>query len=240
MRGLTLTFFSSRHELTHSAMSDVPVEEQILLKYGQLLKPLSRSDLIAESPLFCPRDDLYSVQSSRDCSDRTAALLHAAADFVDAILSLGLLLGDPHTPQFGQYEAAKSALDTFLLVENGGITHVDYVYECCRLAALMMVCAVDTGISFSEVDNTLVDQLKSTMQKTDIGNTWGQMSGVLWWVCLIGASAATIGKPQHSYIDTVLRQTMHVLTYKSPLFEASTIATMNFIKLKALFGLPER
>jgi len=46
----------------------------------------------------------------------------------------------------------------------------DYIYESCRLAALLMIAALDARVPFAELDTPLVGQLKSAMQKTAIGD----------------------------------------------------------------------
>ena len=216
----------------------MPIEEQILIQYGQVYPSLSKIDNSAESPLFRPLDDFYSIKRAKDCSEKLFGLLHAVADLVDATMSLAPILEDDNTPPLVQYESAKSALDALLSNEEENPMHIDYIYKCCRLAALLTARHIDTGTPFSELDEAIVGELKAALKKTDIGNTWGQLSGVLLWICLVGVSAATIGKPQHGYFDTLLRLTMNALVYSSPVFEASTIATANFVKIKNMSGIP--
>lgn len=221
-------------------MSGVPIEEHLLIKYVENIPTVSKSDVFAESPLFCPLDDFYNIRSSGACSERIIRLLHSTKRLVDATLAMDPTLGDSGVVDIQEYELAKTQLNEMLLVEEKDPMQADYVYESCRLASLLMARAIDTGTPFSELDNRIADQLKFAMQKTDIGNVWGPLSGVLWWVCLVGASVATIGAPQHRYMDTVLRQTMHDLIYKSPFYEAMTVATAKFVRIKALLGLSKR
>lgn len=188
-------------------------------------------------------DEFYSIRGSKECSNQVVSLLHATADYIDATLlldGLDTLIEGSAKLGLDQYELAKAGLEPFLSFNEEGTTHTDYVYESCRLATVLMVDAIETGTSFSELDISLVQQLKSALQMTDIGNAWGQLSGVLYWVTLVGHSAAAIGRPQHGYLDSCLRLVMNTLTYRSPVFEASTIATARLVKIKGLLGVPKR
>jgi len=224
---------SNRHAFVHAAVRNTPIKNDLLASYGHIPRPISNSELIAESPLFCPRDDFYSIRSLESCSEGTLRILHATKSLVDATLDIN----DPtpsQEPELSRrrYETAKSQL-TVLLSATSDRMHVDYVYECCRLAALIMSRAIDTGTPLKETDNYPISELKSAMQKTDIGSAWGRMSGVLFWIVLVGASAAVIGTPHHSYMESALRHVYVELTYKSPLFEAMTIASSNFVSIQS-------
>jgi len=86
----------------------------------------------------------------------------------------------------------------------------DLVYEACRIAALIYTTAIDMSVPFSvaathvssvgqrttQVPTThyvSTELLLGALGRTDIANLWKYMSGVLYWVCAVGArTSATI------------------------------------------------
>jgi hypothetical protein len=92
----------------------------------------------------------------------------------------------------------------------------DWVYEACRIAAVIYTRAI-TGLepfskvgecshsnaSFNSVDSasgrsttclpstqSLPEELFEALRKTDLENVWKDTAGVLYWVCAVGAAAA--------------------------------------------------
>ncbi|CAA9962576.1 hypothetical protein P3342_002263 [Pyrenophora teres f. teres] len=79
----------------------------------------------------------------------------------------------------------------------------DWIYESCRLAALIYCRSLVHGTSFADSANTvytgapgprsdtLLSALHDAIGKTDVQNCWGlDLSGVFLWVTLIGAAAS--------------------------------------------------
>jgi hypothetical protein len=58
----------------------------------------------------------------------------------------------------------------------------DFVYECCRLTALLQVTMLESPCR-TEI-GSLVTQLKEALKKTELTNCWGNMLGVLWWILM--------------------------------------------------------
>ncbi|KAH9221726.1 hypothetical protein DL95DRAFT_381514, partial [Leptodontidium sp. 2 PMI_412] len=48
---------------------------------------------------------------------------------------------------------------------------------------------------------SLVGQLTETLKETDIGNAWGDMLGVLYWITITG-TAACPNNPGHQFMDS--------------------------------------
>jgi hypothetical protein len=82
-------------------------------------------------------------------------------------------------------------------------TFLNWVYESCRLAALIYCRSILHGSSLAnsaaamyvnadhEVTNvTLLSALHAAVMQTDTRNCWGEMRGVFLWVSLIGGAAA--------------------------------------------------
>ena len=79
----------------------------------------------------------------------------------------------------------------------------DWVYECCRLAALISSTAIFHRISFSAAARgpylpasatataiPLTRSLSAALAQTDFSDGWGDMAGCLLWVALVGGAAA--------------------------------------------------
>ncbi|CBX97065.1 hypothetical protein IAQ61_007992 [Plenodomus lingam] len=95
--------------------------------------------------------------------------------------------------------------------EAGHLFTDDWIYESCRIASLIYAAAIKVRISFPEAADPTRNSLYAesvrlsggskcttslsvllfkTLERTDIENTWGDLAGVLYWVCSIGAMSA--------------------------------------------------
>jgi hypothetical protein len=91
-------------------------------------------------------------------------------------------------------------------------TH-DWVYETCRIASLIYTTAIIQNVPFSVAADSfqdpailgshpstmlggypaaprLTEALYEALIRTDVASIWNNMSGVLYWVCAVGAAAA--------------------------------------------------
>ena len=91
----------------------------------------------------------------------------------------------------------------------------DWVYEACRIAAIIYASAIIMKVPFSVaaepgrsillsdtssianpitgghlLSTRLAEALYEVLERSNMQNIWGDMSGVLYWVCLVGAAAA--------------------------------------------------
>lgn len=89
----------------------------------------------------------------------------------------------------------------------------DWVYETCRIASLIYTTAIIQKVPFSAAADSIQDPaffeshsttmfegnavaprltaaLYEALIRTDIASIWNNMSGVLYWVCAVGAAAA--------------------------------------------------
>ena len=228
-----LILLANRHTFVHAAVSNNPINRDLLATYGTLSRPISNVEVIAESPLFCPRDDFYSLENAKRCSERTRGFLFATRSLVDATLNINRHTTDHGLEASGQrYEFALSQL-TALLSAKDNQMHVDYVYECCWIAALVMARAIDSktpfkemGTLFQETDGCPISDLRHRCKEP-----MSEVHGV--WIALVGASVAIVGTPHHSYMESTLRHVYLELAYKSSIFEAATIASMSFVRLQS-------
>jgi hypothetical protein len=60
--------------------------------------------------------------------------------------------------------------------------HNDFIYECCRLTALLQMTMLEDPCQ-TDI-RSLVTQLKEALKKTELTNYWGNMIGVLWWILM--------------------------------------------------------
>jgi len=186
---------------------------------------------IPESPIFCPWLDFAVIPDDLCCSTATCALLRDMRDLTDLFVSC-------NAAAFGTNQAT-SATETNCIDSGdtdykskaaevqkrlvslpsahtpGLTTSRDWVYEACRIAALIYTASIIFRLPFSVTAdpcrNPLVfeaeffssadagrslrttrlsNTLYEVLNRTDLDNVWGNMSGVLYWICAVGAAAA--------------------------------------------------
>lgn len=99
-------------------------------------------------------------------------------------------------------------------------TSGDWIYEACRLTALIYTAAIIMLVPFSVAADPyrnpllsgsraprnlqasghprmarLTESLYQVLERTDMSNLWDNMPGVLYWVCAVGAAAARTPTP---------------------------------------------
>jgi hypothetical protein len=124
------------------------------------------------------------------------------------------------SPPAVEYEAKASVIHQRLsslpsAYTPGHAASDDWVYETCRIAALIYTTAFIMRVPFSVAANLshhhheppdagssakpsagddpttrLTEALYESLGRTDIANLWNNMTGVLYWVCAVGAAAA--------------------------------------------------
>lgn len=224
----------SRHEFTRSATLGLPLGPEWVVTFCQSQGAISDSEFVLESPLYCPRDDFYSVRKHPKCSAQTLQVLRGMRYLIDTVT-------DPTSATNAEYASIKAGLISLpsvtTVVEN---VSRDYIFESCRLASMIMITALDNGTPFFDLNDSLGEKLKLALERTDIGSYWGSMSGVLFWIAMVG-SATTFGKPQHSFMNSVLVRGDHELTYRNSIFEAATLAAYKFqrLHLQIILGEPQ-
>jgi hypothetical protein len=158
------------------------------------------------SPLYAPIGDLLSLRDS--CSNRTYDVISDMHNLTQTFVHRGSFGTDTFQsdPHFASFDNHMQQIYTRLLLrtttENDAAP--DWIYESCRLAALIYCGSIVQGLSFSESANTihatteaeggtttttLIRALHNAIVKTDIHGLWGDMCGVLLWVYHVGGSA---------------------------------------------------
>jgi hypothetical protein len=191
------------------------------------ITPMNIETALPESPLYCPRHDFLTISRDPKCSPSTLELLCDMRDVTNAFVAHNTALNTVHdadavdidglSPPNEAYEATINAIRIRLSLlpsahAPGTSVSGDWVYESCRIAAIIYTTAIAMGVPFSIAadplytandpsfagwngDNYLPkphlsETLYETLQRSNISNVWQDMSGVLYWVSAVGAAAA--------------------------------------------------
>lgn len=180
-----------------------------------------------------------------------------------------------------EYEVQVTAIRTRLAslpsaYTPGLPTSNDWVYESCRIAAIIYASAIIMRVPFSVASEPgrsviladsvsltnslagghlastrLTEALYEVLERTNMQNVWGEMSGVLYWVSLVAAAAArtpasinmsrTPRSRSEAYATWVRRclimfatRTMIVLVFQHPL--SIIMAQRRLLKVQELIG----
>ena len=160
------------------------------------------------SPLFAPRGDVSPL--SRKCSEATYQIISEMHDLTRTFVARWNYTEDMYSrtseSQLASYDAHMQQIYTRLLMRHSTEDHgtPDWVYECCRLAALIYCRSIVQGVPFSDSTNvlygrssgtdtshmTLISALRSALEHTERRDFWGDLRGVLFWVTLVGGAAS--------------------------------------------------
>ena len=69
------------------------------------------------------------------------------------------------------------------------------------------------------------------IEKTDIEGNWGELSGVLYWVSMIG-SASSQARPGHRLLDSTLGRTMSEIAFTASDFGSAVESVRQFSHLQ--------
>jgi hypothetical protein len=193
--------------------------------------PIEEWAALPESPLFCPRAEFFTVLRAPRCSETTYELLCDMRDLTDLVIAhhAGLdtvvdLETEVETTRvrlsLEDYNAQIAGICTRLAAlpsayTPGLPTTNDWLYESCRIVAIIYTGAILSRISFSisaepsfnpilsdpvYMSNSLAgghlysrpltEALFEALTRSDTTNIWDDMSGVLYWVASVGAAAA--------------------------------------------------
>lgn len=178
---------------------------------------------------------MYSVVTDPACAEHTYNLLCEVRDLTDLFLShhdrMAALLADGRDIDYERLRALsvsynvevsqiRTKLASMPSAHTLGLsTTNDWIYEVCRLTALIYASAIITCVPFSQAaDPTrnvvvctaasipddslptrrLTEPLYEALERTNTGDTWNNMVGVFYWVCVVGSAAARTPKMIYS------------------------------------------
>lgn len=216
----------------HSAITHEATQYAVFQEWR--VPSLPRDDMasLPESPLFCLGGDFAMASTDSHCSIAIRNILCSMRDLTDLFIAYAEPLTDQCIKEDEEdeehrslaifdYNDKSSAIRALMLSlpsaeEQGHPSSGDWVYEACRIAAVIHTEAIvelepfskigDPRYSSGSLSNTgwtstyrttrpspsksLPEKLSEALGKTDCANIWSDMAGVLYWVCVVGAAAA--------------------------------------------------
>ncbi|KAH3915100.1 hypothetical protein HBI56_015580 [Parastagonospora nodorum] len=179
---------------------------------------------LPESPLFDPTGK-FATLARISCSSETRDIIFQMRHLTDVFIeSMGpatdlcikkeeIYDGPQSIALLGYHNrslAIHTQISSLLSAEVQGHSRSnDWVYEACRIAAVIYTNAIKNLSKIGDYDpsisagccssrgdtapsptKSLPEQLFEALQKTDLAGIWQDMAGVLYWVCVVGAAAA--------------------------------------------------
>ncbi|GME23146.1 hypothetical protein GTA08_BOTSDO05111 [Neofusicoccum parvum] len=160
----------------------------------------SDKDVVPESPLFCPRARFFTLERSKRCNAATRELiqkLKQLADVAASPLEQSSWDTDQHKRSILAYIRALPAAAQLPAVSTELDRKARHRYEACRLAGLLYAESLVGRRPLSEVVGAgegavSLEALVEAIRRSDCPHSecWGDMTGVLYWVTLVGGAAA--------------------------------------------------
>jgi len=183
------------------------------------------------SPLYCPQETFAELLQSKQFSEHTVDILYNAKALINLVIDL-----DEGTIKEADFNIAlfhiKNELERHTSADGPqGAPNWNWVFECCRLTVAIMLEAVEISRPLFSSSSALTHSLVSALEKTDIAGNWGELSGVLYWVSMIG-SASSQGRPDHRVLDSALGRTMSEIAFTASDFGSAVEPVRQFSRLQ--------
>ncbi|KAG9185822.1 hypothetical protein G6011_07153 [Alternaria panax] len=173
------------------------------------------------SPLLAPQEQMPSLY--RVCSAATTDIIWKMQRCTCTFLARWNHKGEPYMISSGQLASCDAELQNIysdlLLLPSAEDDHsLDWVYESCRIAALIYCRSIVYGATLAESANimharisgssvesvTLLSALHSAIGRTKAQTCWDfELSGAFLWVALVGAAASQ--SPPHPSSEETLQ-----------------------------------
>ncbi|KAF1937620.1 hypothetical protein EJ02DRAFT_469556 [Clathrospora elynae] len=170
--------------------------------------PVLPDDGIPISPLSAPIEDMSRLYGH--CSTRTMELTGDMQRCTSIFLARWSHTGTAESTLSGQLATCDAQLQqTYIRLLSLPSTEDDlspnWIYESCRLAALIYCRSIIHGAAFADSaatmharnagpnteSSTLLAALYEALNKTDTQGCWGTpLRGIFLWVCLVGSAAS--------------------------------------------------
>jgi hypothetical protein len=165
---------------------------------------------VPKSPLFISTSDLKTIANERLCSRSTYDILRDMGDLTNNFISdnegvRGAASNNAgrRSPQPSFAFKASEIRERLASLPSANDPNLgttgDWVYEACRIAALIYTTAIDTCVPFSVAANNVsptarrttrtpktqsvsAELLLEALGRTDMANVWKNMTGVLYFV----------------------------------------------------------
>ncbi|KAK9323696.1 hypothetical protein V1517DRAFT_319600 [Lipomyces orientalis] len=211
---------------------------------------------LQECPLYCPTENFQFLRQSKRCTPQILRILILTRDLIEIFLGSpsatpesNEILGPRLTSLRTELESFPPAARIYAGISKDTSNHKSpsvsavarsnsaYIYESIRLASLITLHVfVHKLSSLADVPENLTQALISALKHTDIGGTWGDMLGPLYWVALTG-SACGQGKPMHRFLDSTLGRAMFEMGYTVRDFRCTVVPVKRFADLHRKLNL---
>ncbi|TGO72136.1 hypothetical protein BELL_0490g00130 [Botrytis elliptica] len=187
------------------------------------------------SPLYCPSGSFESARQLKGFDDSLIQVLYIAKDLIDLITE-----GCEQTVDSANYQSRLSAALYFLqpcTVKMGpsNLTSQYWIFECCRLATLIMFQAIKTCTPLPSSDEYLTSAMICAIERTDVDETWGDVLGILYWVSII-ACASSQGRSDPGILDSRLGRTIFKIASSVQNFEYATGPAQKFAQMQMVLA----
>ena len=181
--------------MSRAATLAQPIDPSFISAFCQPSRPFSPLEFLPESPVYCPRGDFYTITKSSKCTSYTLAVLYGLKNLVDYLIeepNPGTADADADVPvsvdgngygrvvpgfSYDTCRAETLALPSAAVARGTAPppekVRGDYIYECLRIVATMLIYCVDMHVSLAHLPERFVIELKLALQKTDLGGYWG-------------------------------------------------------------------
>src|ERR1700722_19381376 len=159
------------------------------------------------SPFHCVDGNFSELQESPLSRPETIHILEAMWLLVESVLHSDRLtiLGEKSARNYYRARTAISESPEIVLLKETK----DYIYQCCRLAATMLLNAAESHLPLNSCvkNQPIVRQLEHGLKFAESPTSWGVFKGVYFNVILVGA-AASLGMSSNGYFRSLLGSSM--------------------------------
>ncbi|KIW18415.1 hypothetical protein PV08_02703 [Exophiala spinifera] len=230
--GRTVRKYLFVQNLLLAAIQAQPAASTFDLDYGQSSNAESTVRLKHESPLYGRQGTFAELfQSKRLGRDTMYILFHAKA-LIDLVI--GFDEGAIEEAEFAvTLHHIKTALERYKSTDDLQTTSEGkWVFKCCHLTVMLILNAIETAQPLISSDPALTLGLVGALGKTDFGDNWGELSGILYWVTMVG-SASSQGRPGHRLLDSTLNRIMGEVVFTAADFGAAVEPIRQFSRLQS-------
>ena len=105
------------------------------------------------------------------------------------------------------------------------------IYECCRIATLLLVNAASNRVPLRAIDQTQSTALIATVQASGTDHGWHGSLDLIYIISMIG-SGATLGKPQYNFFNVAVNQIILKMAVMESEYEVGVICGNRFTRLQ--------
>ena len=227
----------NRQNLLLAAIRAQPATSTFNFDYSQTPNANSMHGTKHESPLYCPQGTFTLLFQSKRLSEDTVYILCNAKALIDLVINF-----DEGAIEEVNFDSMlchiKTELERHISIHDPrSPPDSNWVFECCRLTVLIILNAIETTQTLASSDSALTLGLVGALEKTDIGGSWEELSGLLYWVSMVGA-ASSQGRPGHRLLDSTLSRTMSKIAFSVLDFRSAVEPLRQFSRLQ--MGLMRR